>query len=448
MWRMGGDPLLGSSFANVMLLDSPPEFDRLKSRLQLTTRDFPRLRARVESAGLGPPMWVEDPDFDIDYHLRRRALPGPATRRQLLDLATFWALDPFDPNRPLWMMLLVENLRRGGSALLARLHHCVTDGTGALLVAASLLDDARSPPSSRGRPREAKRPDPARSRPEDAATPLGLPGVARSATHLVASATQQAATFARDPLTLQRQARRAAEAAASVARQVIVAGPAKSSIWSGRHSSARRVETLDLSLSRAKRCARRLSGTVNDVFVTAVAGGAAEYHRRKGDQVDELRMSMPVSMGGSAANAFVPTRVLVPAGIEDPRRRFEAVHQRLAAAKAEPGLALADTVAGVLAAIPDPLLTKLARQQIGAVDFAASNLIGPPGDVYLAGARMVADFPIGPTMGVAFNVTLLSYRSRLFLGINIDVGAVDEPGVLRSCISGAFEELLATGLPG
>src|SRR5437764_11892342 len=102
MWTVERDPILRSSFLNLTLLDREPDYDRFRARMANAIRGLPRLRQRVELAQLplAPPEWVDDPDFDLDYHLRRVALPAPGTYRQPLGLRAWWLLEPFSPPRP------------------------------------------------------------------------------------------------------------------------------------------------------------------------------------------------------------------------------------------------------------------------------------------------------------------------------------------------------------
>ena len=197
---------------------------------------------------------------------------------------------------------------------------------------------------------------------------------------------------------------------------------ARSPLWTER-SLRRRFEMLRVPLDDAKRTAKALGGSVNDVFVTGAAGAAGAYHRAKGADVDELRISMPVSTrsdGPVGGNAFAPSRVLLPVDIEDPVARFAAVRERLAVTKRERALGLAGALAGVMNVLPTSVLVRFARQQIETVDFATVNVRGAPFDLYIAGARIEANYPMGPLAGTAFNVTLLSYRGSLDMGINID----------------------------
>jgi diacylglycerol O-acyltransferase len=239
-----------------------------------------------------------------------------------------------------------------------------------------------------------------------------------------------------------------AESARSLWRQLVVLPPARSPLWTGRRSLSRRFETLTVNLDDVQRAAKGLGGTVNDVFVTALAGGAGDYHRAKGADVDELRVTMPVSVRedkSAGGNAFSPARLLIPVGEKDPAARFAAVHERLGVAKNERALGLFGALAGVMNNLPTSMLTRVARQQAETVDFAASNVRAADFDLYVAGALIEANHPMGPTAGTAFNATVMSYKNRFDVGLNIDTAAVDDPELLRRCIEDSFTELIKTG---
>jgi WS/DGAT/MGAT family acyltransferase len=440
------DPILRSSFLNLTLLDRAPDHERFRARMAGAIRGLPRLRQRVEMAQLPltPPEWVEDLDFDLDYHLRRVALPAPGTDRQLLDLGAQVLQDPFDPCRPLWQMTIVEGLSGGRAALLAKLHHTVTDGVGGVRLSSSFIDLSRDAPD----------PEPVESDGADEpgrfeSGPARLMNEMRRQLGRVPQAVtgmwSGAVEIAMHPQSLGREAVDVMESARSVVRQALVTDGARSPLWAGKRSTARHFEILSIDLDEAKRSAKALGGTVNDVFVTGVAGGAAAYHRARGVDADELRISMPVStrhdrsVGG---NAFTPARVLVPAGIVDPVERFRAVHDRLTEVKAERALGLADALTGVLTGLPGPLLTRLVRQQVQTVDLAASNVRGAPVEIFVAGARVLSNHPMGPTGGTAFNISVLSYCSQLDMGINSDTAAIDDPVLLRDCIAESLAEVM------
>ena len=166
MWRVEKDPFLASTFGAVTILDRAPDFDRLRSRMESAVHALPRLGWRVQPnpTGLGAPIWADDPDFDIDLHVRRVALPAPGTRRQLLDLASLFVLDPLDRTRPLWQFLVVEGLEGGKAALLTKMHHTITDGVNGVRMSMQYVDltrDATEPAGGRRRPpRSAPAPPP------------------------------------------------------------------------------------------------------------------------------------------------------------------------------------------------------------------------------------------------------------------------------------------------
>ena len=136
MWRLEKDPHLSSTFANVTVLDKSPNFDVFLRRMERATYAVPRLRQRVQPApaNLSAPMWVDDSNFDLRYHVRHLALPKPGTMRQLLDLASLIACDAFDRTRPLWQFVVVDGLRGGKSALIQKMHHTIVDGEGGVVV--------------------------------------------------------------------------------------------------------------------------------------------------------------------------------------------------------------------------------------------------------------------------------------------------------------------------
>jgi diacylglycerol O-acyltransferase len=448
MWTVEKDPALRSSFQQITLLDRTPDFDRFRSRMARAVKVLPRLRQRVvpPPARFAPPEWADDPSFDLDFHVRRLGVPAPGSERQLLDLAAVLYEDAFDRARPLWSLTIVEGLEGGRAALLVKMHHTITDGVGGVRLSMEFLDltrDAPDPPPVGDDAHDER----------DAVARGALEVTADAATHnarrivgIVQRATRDAATVATHPTELPRRAADIVETVRSLARQALVTDKAHSPLWTTR-SLRRRFEILTVELDAVKRAAKDLGGTVNDLFVTALAAGAGAYHETKGESVGELRMSMPVSRrqdNSAGGNAFSPTRVLVPAGPMAPRERFLEVHDRLGVTKHERSLAVVDGMAGVLNGLPTSVLTRVARQQVETVDFAASNVRAADFELYVAGALVLANHPMGPTAGTAFNATVMSYRNRFDIGLNIDTAAVEDPELLRVSIEKAFAALLSS----
>lgn len=445
MWNLEKDPSLRSTFLNVTFLDSVPSFDGFRARIARAVQEIPRLRQKVvpSAARMAPPAWVDDPAFDLDFHVRRIGLPSPGTDRQLLDYAAAHFSDPFDRARPLWRYTIVEGLSDGRAALLAKMHHTITDGVGGIRLSAMFIDlerDAADPVVDETVP--------------FADSPEGIVSDVREALahgfRRQLGLGQRAAANAVDtilhPWRVPGQAMELTEIGRSLLRQLVVNDRARSPLWTGRRSLSRQFEVLTVDLDGLKAVSNALGGTVNDGFVCGVAGGAGAYHRERGVEVDELRVSMPIntrSDKSAGGNAFTPTRALVPAGTKDPAERFEVIRERLSATKSERGLGATDAFAGILNALPTSVVVNFARQQVETVDFATSNLRGAPWDLYIAGAEILGNHPMGPTGGTAFNATVLSYRGGLDMGLNIDTAAIDDPALLRECIRESFDELLA-----
>ncbi len=484
LWNIEQDPHLASMFANLTILDRPPELDRLRRRLVGATELVPRLRQRVAPGPgrLVPPAWQDDPDFDIHYHVRRVAVPAPGGDRDLHDLVTVLAQAPLDRTRPLWVFTVVDGLDGGRGAIVQVVHHTITDGEGGLRMSLAFLDGMREPEEP-GRPASARAslasadgagadgagPGSDGAGPTDAspattpgASPAGGPhGLGAGALGTIVDAGRRqlerghhllggTAELLRRPERARDVGAGALESARSLLRQAVVVDPARSRLWTGR-SLRRHFDVLRAPLAEAKQVAGTLGGSLNDLFVTAALGGAATYHRAKGVEPGELRVTMPVSTRrersdrSMTGNAFAPVRVLLAAGIEDPAARFRSTRDRLAEARRERALGLVESLAGLANALPTSALVRLARQQVRTVDFTTSNVRGAPTELFVAGARIMSNHPVGPTGGTAFNLTLLSYAGSLDMGLNVDVGAVADPGLLRRGIEASFAELLAIG---
>ena len=145
MWNIEKDPWLNPNGALVTTVDRPIDMEQFRHRMEFAVAKIPRLRERVV-AGLGrlsPPSWSTDPEFNLDYHLRHIRLPAPGTQRQLYDLATRLYEDPYDRTRPLWMFVVIDGLEDGGAALFSKMHHSITDGTGAVRLSELYMEAER-----------------------------------------------------------------------------------------------------------------------------------------------------------------------------------------------------------------------------------------------------------------------------------------------------------------
>jgi WS/DGAT/MGAT family acyltransferase len=445
MWSLEKEPHLQSTFANVTILDQPIDEDVFKARMTRVVRQFPRLHQRVVSSfgRLAPPEWHDAPDLDLDFHIRRVALPAPGTEAQLLQLAAALARTPFDRARPLWEYVLIDGLAGGRGAMVQKMHHTITDGEGGVRMSAAYLDIERHPAPADDPGDEDVAPLPYVPRSMlDTATDLVTHNLRRQA-GLARRGVEEVVGAVRHPSRVTQLPNEALATVRSLRRQVVVTGERLSPLWTER-SLQRHFEVLRVPLDEVKKASRDLGGSVNDLFVTGAAGAVGAYHRDLGFPVDQLRMAMPVSTrqkGERGGNHFTPTRMLIST-IEDPRRRFELVQATIGATRAERAIGLTEAVAGVVNVLPTPLVVSTALSQVQMVDFTCSNVRGAPFELFLAGAKILENYPIGPLGGTACNITTLSYDGNLDIGVHMDAAAVTEPGLLRDRLEESFEELL------
>lgn len=444
MWRLEKDPYLSSTFGTVMLLDRAPDVDAFRRRMELAAAAIPRLHQRVSPApaNLTPPAWVDDPDFDIDYHVRRIACPKPGTLRQVLDLAQLIVADPFDRSRPLWQFVIVEGLRGGKAALVQKMHHTISDGERGVQLSLQYLDFERDAPEpSPPPPRQQTTPDPD----DDGAAAEAVKALLAGGLRIPIGVVKQVRDLLADPSGIPDASSAAAKSFNGIMSQLSDTEKARSPLWTER-SLDRRIEPARAPFRATKDAAKRLGGTLNTAFLTAAAHAAAGYHQRLDSPVESLRASMAVSTrtSESGGNAFSIVRFLVPTGEMPIDERFRAIQETVDAAKSSDRQAGLDTLAAVTTALPTSLITRLARQQSQTIDFATSNVKGAPVEVFLAGAKLVEVYPIGPLAGVAFNLTLMSYLGSLDMALNIDTAAVAQPELLRELLERACADLIET----
>lgn len=445
MWRLDKDPYLSSTFANLSVLDRAPDFDRLRRRLERATVAIPRLRQRVQAtpANLTPPLWVDDPDFDINYHVRRIALPAPGSLRQMLDVATLITNDPFDRTRPLWQFVVIEGLSDGRAVLIEKLHHTIADGEGSVQLSLQFFDFERDAPE----------PTPIAVDTDDGDSTGHLVS-ADLWRDLLAGSLKVPVAFVKqirdllaDPSSFSTTSAATMETVKALVGQMTDIEPAKSPLWVHR-SLRRRLDVLQIPFHQTRDVSRALGGTLNTALLTAASDAAGRYHRALGAPVEHLRASMAVStrkMNGDdgATNAFSLARMLVPTGEMPVRDRFAIVDQLCREAGTGSASLALGAIATLSGTLPTAVITRLARLQSQTVDFATSNVKGTPLPVFVAGAEILSNYPVGPLGGVAFNLTLLSHVGSLDMGLNMDAGAIEEPELLFESLSGAFQDLLA-----
>jgi diacylglycerol O-acyltransferase len=444
MWRMEADPRLRSPMTIVDLLDSVPDWDRLRAAHDWASRLIPRFRQRVQepALGIGTPIWLDDADFDLDYHLQRVALPSPGTQRQLLDMAQSEAMTPFDRARAPWRAVLYEGLEDGRAAYLLKVHHAMTDGQGGVQLVGLLHSRKREPSPEKTAPP---------ARPGEDVGAIGV--LAEQLGHVPVAAVRGVRDAIDVSARLVRRPWAGVTAAAHFAgslERVLAPPPSDPSPLFRSRSLSWHFDALEVPLADLKRAGKAAGGSLNDAYVAALLGGLRRYHDRLGTPVDSLPMAMPISlrsgdhpMGG---NRFAGVRFAAPTGVEDPVERIQAIHEFVLDVRDEPAIDALGLAAPLLNRLPIAVVARWYADQTANLDLQASNVAGLPWEAYIAGAKIERMLPFGPVPGCALMVTLLSYAGTCCIGVNMDAAAVTEPDLLMSCLQDGLDEVLALAL--
>lgn len=386
MWGVESDPLLRSVITIVVMLDQEPDQDVLADRVEEMTVRVPALRRRVvgNPVSLVPPRWESTDDFDMNYHLRRRRASNTRDEAHVLDVAEHMAEMDFDRARPLWEAVVIDGLKNGGSAIVMKIHHAITDGVGGMAMAASLFDLTADPSA----------------RPEVESVELEETGHEGRRDRLIEGAEYSAKTAVSSVKTVADSAKSVVTGAvtnpvgtvknsvdftSSAARILAPASTPLSPVMRGR-SLGVHFAVLEAPLEALKQAGKRNHGTLNDSFMAIVSGAIARYHSAHGISLDEapaIRVNMPVNLRSAgnahmAGNRWVPARFPLPLGPSAAKERISDLHDLLLQARTEPALEISEPIFRLLTSLPRPATTALAAGMMKGTDVAATNVPGPP----------------------------------------------------------------------
>jgi len=437
------DPLLRSTIVAVAVFDRPPDWDRFAESLERATRLESNFRRRLVPGPnpFVPARWVDDPAFDLSWHLRRVAVPSPGTLDEVVEFARVAGTTAFDPVRPRWEFTLMEGMADGRAALVMKVHHALTDGIGGIQIAGHVVDLDRE--GTTRLPVPPPPPGPS-DEPVERVVDAARYRLGRSvdiATGVVRQVPEALRTVARRPLGVPEELGRAVM---SVVRFVRPVTNTLSPVMQERRLGWRYQE-LQVPLAPLKAAAKLADGRMNDAFLAGVGGGFARYHRRHGTTVPSLRVTMPISTrtedDPAGGNRVTLVRFEIPVDEQNAVSRMLAIHHTTSEWRGEPAVGWAEGIAGALNLLP----TSVSAGMLKHVDLVASNVPGFDMPVYVAGARLERFIPFGPTLGTAANVVLMSYVDHCDIGLTTDIGAVEDPEVLRECLVESFEELVRLG---
>jgi diacylglycerol O-acyltransferase / wax synthase len=440
-------PATRSAFLNLEILDGPADWGRLREALDRASRVVIRMRQKVVVPPLPttPPRWVVDPDFDLDYHLRRIALPGPGSLRQLLDLAEVTLQSPLDTSRALWEALYVEGLEGGRTALLTKLSHAITDGLGGIALFLEVYDTERDP---------APRPMPPVPVPRDL---TGNDLLRASLRQLPETTWSTGRTLLGGAVgTVGRLVTRPGAAVtealdfAGSARRVLGPPPAEPSPLLRRRSLTSRTHVLELPLTELRAAAKAVDASVNDAYLAALSGGLGRYHEALGVPVEALPLTLPVSLrtgdDPASGNRFTGVSIAAPIGEPDPAERIRQIRAQVIARRGEPALDVLARLAPVLNLLPDDTLLEV-TERITPPDIQASNVPGYAQETFLAGARVDRQYALGPLPRVAMMAILVSRAGTCTVTVRYDTASFGASDVLEKCLQLGFDEVVALGRP-
>jgi diacylglycerol O-acyltransferase len=432
--------------------DPPPPFHDAEALVASKLHLIPRYRQRVRTVPLelGRPVWVDDPHFDLGYHLRHTALPTPGDDAAFCRLMGRIMSQPLDRERPLWEAWLVEGLEGGRWALVFKVHHCMVDGIAGVELLTVLLDLEADATIGEPQPWAPHSEPPAALKMLDAwgglisdafATTRGIPG---SMAHPMATAR----TILGTGEGVVRFIRRLAPT-----QPLSIEGPiGPHRVWA--HSSA--------SLADVKTIRSAFGGTVNDVVLAVVTGGYRALLEERGDSIEQavVRSLVPVSTRHDDSQGVADNRVSallyeLPVQVVDPVERLEAVHEQMTKLKSSHISEAGEVITSIGDLAPPMVVGPFSRMAIRSahrfgqhsLNTVTTNVPGPQVPLYCLGHEMLEYRPFVPIgHGLRVGTAILSYNGKLFFGVTGDYETMPDIGVLATAAATGIEDLLDRAL--
>ena len=429
----------------VAIFEGPPPsygdlLDHIRSRLHLV----PRFRQKLAfpPAPTGRPFWVDDPAFNLEYHVRHSALPAPGSEEQLRNMAARIFSQQLDRTKPLWEMWLVQGLTRKRFAFLTKTHHALVDGVAGVDIATVLFDLKPVPQPTE--PDHEWVPSP---------EPSGATLLAKDAEGVLSA-----------PIRLARRIEQAVEHPESALGQASeslralsevgwnFANPAPETPLNVEIGSHRRFEWVRADLAQFKRIKNVFGGTVNDVVLAVVTGALREWLRKRGVRTEglELRAQVPVSIRaddehGHLGNKIAAVRGPLPVYVEDPVQRLALVRKGMDGIKQSKQALGAEVISRMNDFAPPTLLAQAARINFSTrlFNLVVTNVPGPQVPMYVLGRELQDIFPVGflPPNQALF-VAIMSYNGSVNFGLLADFDTIGDVAEIGAGIERSLAELL------
>jgi diacylglycerol O-acyltransferase / wax synthase len=428
---------------STMIFEGPaPDYEDFKRAIEARLHLVPRFRQKVRFVplGQGRPTWVDDPHFNLDYHVRQTALPPPGSEEQLRTLAARIFSQRLDRSKPLWELWLADGLEGGRFGIVAKTHHALVDGVSGVDLTTVLFDTEREP---------APVPE------EDAWVPSPEPSDVQVLGQALVERVTSPGEIARGVKALLRAPRQALgavvdglEAAGTLARAGLAAPASSFNVDIGPY---RRFAVVRADLEELKRIKNEVGGTINDVVLAVVAGALGRYLRARGYSTQdlELRAMVPISVRtadeqGALGNRVSSFMAPLPVWCEDPVERLRAVCATMGDLKESKQAVGASLMTELTDFAPPTITSQAARLQPRQRFFnlVVTNIPGPQFPLYLMGRELEAVFPMVPLakrQAVCFGI--VSYNGQVNFGLIGDYDAMPDLEDLARDLDWAISEL-------
>lgn len=443
-WLRMDQPSNLMQIVGVMLFEGALDFARLQTCIERRMLSFARFRQTVRQEG-GAYFWENDPEFNLDHHLRRAVLPGAAGKVELELFVADLACIPLNPSRPLWEFHLVDTAL-GGQALVMRIHHSIADGIALVGVILSMADEA-TPGSNKSIRYRAIEPEH-----DFFASTIWRPvtETMRASINISGKIWNKYLDLLANPWKAVDYARVGSTIAVEIGKLAIMPNDSPTR-FKGKPGTTKRVAWSEpIPLLEVKAVGKVLGCSVNDMLLSAVAGALRSYMVELGDQVEgvEIRAMVPVNLRrpkdmGKLGNRFGLVALELPVGLENPLARLYATRERMGKLKGSYQAALTLTILSAVGMAPkfaqDKILDLLASKATAVM----TNVPGPQQAIYLAGAKLSQPLFWVPQSGdIGIGVSILSYDNKVQFGLITDKNLVPDPDRIVALFAREFEKLL------
>jgi diacylglycerol O-acyltransferase len=434
------------AIASIAIFEGPaPTYEDFLAHLAGRLPLVPHYRRKLRKVplSLGPPVWVDDPHFDLRYHVRHTALPAPGGDQQLRRLMARVMSQRLDRDYPLWEYWLIEGLDQGRWALISKVHHCMVDGISGTDLYRVIFDATPEPPPPCSADDQVV-----------PAEPSDLELAARAVLNGVSRALQEGGALQRVLANPELAVRQAAGTLRGVARMADALWPAPGSSLTGPIGRQRRYTWARASLDDIKTIKRELGGTVNDVFLAVISGAFRAILVSRGEEPAPSMVPslVPVSMRSEGEESIYGNRVsalvaALPIDIADPVERLDAVQTQMLALKASNEAEAGEALVSLGRHVPFPLASIFVRLAFSIpqreIVTVTTNVPGPQQPLYGLGRRLVEIIPYVPiATTVRIGVSIFTYSGNVTFGITGDYATTPDIDVFAERLEEGVAQLL------